>query len=211
MPEAKQTYVAQPPSDCCLTGHLHDGEPRGTVEKVGGLDTYISRPAEGKATGHVLLYFPDVWGFFKNGFLVMDSFADAGFTVFGIDYFEGDYIQKHRRDPNDRNSVLPGFDFTAWANKWAAFAKEHVPIWVEAVKEKYGSASTKYACTGYVIPLPELPRSCLTASRYCFGAPYVCDQLAEGGICSAGAFAHPAFLKDEHFRNLKRVFLLRSI
>jgi hypothetical protein len=39
--------------------------------------------------------------------------------------------------------------------------------------------------------------------RYCFGAPYVCDQLAEGGICTAGAFAHPAFLKESHFANLK--------
>lgn len=40
--------------------------------------------------------------------------------------------------------------------------------------------------------------------RYCFGAPYVCDQLADGGVCTAGAFAHPAFLKETHFRNLKR-------
>jgi len=39
--------------------------------------------------------------------------------------------------------------------------------------------------------------------RYCFGAPYVCDQLAEGGICTAGAFAHPAFLKESHFANIK--------
>lgn len=38
--------------------------------------------------------------------------------------------------------------------------------------------------------------------RYCFGAPYVCDQLA-GDTCLAGAFAHPAFLKDHHFHNLK--------
>ena len=36
-----------------------------------------------------------------------------------------------------------------------------------------------------------------------YGAPYVCDQLSEKGICSAGAFAHPAFLKEHHFENLK--------
>lgn len=42
---------------------------------------------------------------------------------------------------------------------------------------------------------------CLT--RYCYGAPYVCEQLAQGGICTAGAFAHPAFLKEHHFRNIR--------
>jgi dienelactone hydrolase len=38
--------------------------------------------------------------------------------------------------------------------------------------------------------------------RYCFGAPYVCNELA-GDQMTAGAFAHPAFLKEHHFRNLK--------
>lgn len=38
--------------------------------------------------------------------------------------------------------------------------------------------------------------------RYCFGAPYVCDELA-GDTVTAGAFAHPAFLKDHHFQKLK--------
>jgi hypothetical protein len=35
------------------------------------------------------LYFPDVFGFFPNGLLVMDGFADAGYTVLGLDYFRG--------------------------------------------------------------------------------------------------------------------------
>jgi dienelactone hydrolase len=39
-------------------------------------------------------------------------------------------------------------------------------------------------------------------NSYCFGAPYVCRELAEGGNCAAGAFAHPAFLKESHFRSL---------
>jgi hypothetical protein len=34
----------------------------------------------------------------------------------------------------------------------------------------------------------------------------VCDQLSDKGICSAGAFAHPAFLKEHHFENLKSEF-----
>ena len=40
-----------------------------------------------------------------------------------------------------------------------------------------------------------------------YGAPYVCDQLSDKGICSDGAFAHPAFLKEHHFENLKSELL----
>lgn len=47
---------------------------------------------------------------------------------------------------------------------------------------------------------------------YCFGAPYVCNSLAsEGGkepACAVGAFAHPAFLKEHHFRRLSRPLFL---
>jgi hypothetical protein len=38
----------------------------------------------------------------------------------------------------------------------------------------------------------------------------VCDQLSDKGICSAGAFAHPAFLKEHHFENLKSECLVSS-
>lgn len=44
-----------------------------------------------------------------------------------------------------------------------------------------------------------------TLYRYCFGAPFVCDELAKD-TCAAGAFAHPAFLKDEHIRGVKSTF-----
>ncbi|KAL3453041.1 hypothetical protein BJX65DRAFT_292853 [Aspergillus insuetus] len=49
---------------------------------------------------------------------------------------------------------------------------------------------TKFVCVGY-----------------CFGAPYVCDLLAEETVV-AGAFAHPAFLKESHFRDIKRPLFL---
>ncbi|EAU32641.1 conserved hypothetical protein [Aspergillus terreus NIH2624] len=43
--------------------------------------------------------------------------------------------------------------------------------------------------------------------KYCFGAPYVCSELAKGTV-SAGAFAHPAFLKKHHFANIKKPLYL---
>ncbi|KAK5373385.1 hypothetical protein LTS13_005583 [Exophiala xenobiotica] len=180
-------YIAKPSADCCLKGSIHKGEPRGLFETVHGVETYISSP-QGKSNGNILLYFPDVWGFFSNGFLIMDGFADAGYLVLGLDYFRGDPVWKHRKDRNDRSN--PDFDYEAWKKKHIAFADATVPGWVEAVKSRFGKPQRKYACVGY-----------------CFGAPYVCNELA-GKTCAAGAFAHPAFLKEHHFRQLNKPLFL---
>lgn len=84
-----EEYLAKPSGQCCLKGTIHKGESRGTWETIAGVETYISQPPQGKANGHVLLYFPDVWGMFPNGLLIMDAFADAGYQVLGLDYFRG--------------------------------------------------------------------------------------------------------------------------
>lgn len=140
-------YLAKPPGDCCITGHLHEGEPRGTIETVEGIETYVVRPPEGRANGNIVLYFPDVWGFFNNGFLVMDAFAEAGYMTIGLDYFRGDPVWKHRKDRHD-TTTEPDFDYEAWKEKHQAFAAEAVPRWVDAVRAKYGADDTQYACVG---------------------------------------------------------------
>lgn len=85
----KEGFLAKPSGDCCLKGSIHDGEPRGRFEEISGVQTYISVPRGQSNNGNIVLYFPDVWGFFLNGFLIMDGFADAGYTVMGLDYFRG--------------------------------------------------------------------------------------------------------------------------
>ena len=81
--------IAKAPADCCLKGSLHEGKPRGTTTHVADVETYVVKPPAGKDNGNIVLYFPDVWGFFNNGFLIMDGFADAGYTTLGLDYFRG--------------------------------------------------------------------------------------------------------------------------
>ncbi|KAF9886282.1 hypothetical protein FE257_011895 [Aspergillus nanangensis] len=184
----KPTWLAQPSGPCCMKGTLHTGTPRGEYVDIAGVETYISQPPTTTANGHILLYFPDVWGIFTNGLLVMDAFADAGYLVLGLDYFRGDPVWKHRKDRHDLSN--PDFDYEAWKQKHMSFANEAVPRWVEAVKVGYGKVGTRYACVGY-----------------CFGAPYVCDTLAEGAV-DVGAFAHPAFLKERHFTNIQRPLFL---
>ena len=86
---AQDPVIAKPSDTCCTIGTLHEGEPRGRFETIANVETYVTTPPEGKANGHILLYFPDVWGFFNNGFLVMDGFANEGFLTLGLDYFRG--------------------------------------------------------------------------------------------------------------------------
>lgn len=82
-------WMALPSGACCLKGHLHSGKPRGTFEQVKDLETYVARPSPDKDNGNVIIYYPDVFGFFTNGLLIMDEMADAGYTTIGIDYFQG--------------------------------------------------------------------------------------------------------------------------
>ncbi|GJC89294.1 protein AIM2 [Colletotrichum liriopes] len=202
----RQARISCPaPGPCCWTGTLHEGSPRGDVEDILDAPTYIVRPSDVKhsppANGHVVLYFPDVWGLSVNARCIMDGFASAGYTALGMDYFRGDPISKYRNSKND--PLPPGFDHAAWRTKHSTFASETVPKWTAAVKERFGAElkaetgkETRFACVGY-----------------CFGAPYVCNLLAGVGgdgepVVSAGAFAHPTALKEEHFTGLKKPLLL---
>ncbi|TRX90604.1 hypothetical protein FHL15_008577 [Xylaria flabelliformis] len=132
--EQSSKYLAKPSGTCCLQGTLHEGQARGRWETIEGVETYISTPPEGEGNGHILLYFPDVWGMFLNSLLVMDSFADAGYLTLGLDYFRGDPVWKHRKNRHDNSD--PSFDYEAWKRKHIAFADNTVPKWVDAVSSK---------------------------------------------------------------------------
>jgi hypothetical protein len=53
-----------------LKGHLHNGEPKGSFERLADIETYVTKPSADKDNGHIVLYYPDVFGFFTNGLLV---------------------------------------------------------------------------------------------------------------------------------------------
>ncbi|KAI0696879.1 alpha/beta-hydrolase [Cerioporus squamosus] len=76
----------------------------------------------------------------------------------------------------------PGWNVDEWVQPYRMSAARITPPWINAVRERYG---------------------------YCFGAPFVMDLLAKDWV-TAGAFAHPAFLNEDHFRNIKRPLLLSS-
>lgn len=101
-----------------------------------------------------------------------------------------DPVWKHRKDKDDKTTD-PDFDYAAWRDKHASFARATVPKWTKAIAATYGKETTKYCCVGY-----------------CFGAPYVLDSLTADGFITAGAFAHPGALTDEQFHNLAKPLLL---
>ncbi|KAK5170892.1 uncharacterized protein LTR77_004036 [Saxophila tyrrhenica] len=160
---AEPQWLAKPSGACCLKyvsmafdpdallialdrGHLHNGDPKGLFERLADIETYVTKPSAEKDNGHIVFYFPDVFGFFTNGLLVCDTFAEAGYTTIGIDYFSGDPIYMHRDGPKEPKE---GFDFEAWLAKHNKFAVENVNGWISAVKQKYGKSETKYACVGH--------------------------------------------------------------
>jgi len=78
-------------SDCCLTGHIHTGTPRGREETIGGLPTYVTGDVKDKAKTIVFLH--DVWGWkIPNTRLLADEYASNGFYVMVPDLVADDTI-----------------------------------------------------------------------------------------------------------------------
>ncbi|KZS88990.1 alpha/beta-hydrolase [Sistotremastrum niveocremeum HHB9708] len=179
--------LAGPVSDCCAQGMKHVGTPVGQKINIGGMDTYISYPptSSSEKPKKIILAFPDIFGtFYVNTDLVLDHFASHGFLVIAPDYFQGDSVAKH---VEEGVGFKPGFDLATWVTPHIQFAKKATPPWVKAVKEEFSAPGTQWATIGY-----------------CFGAPFVMDLLAEDDAVVAGAFAHPAFLDEDHFRKIKK-------
>ncbi|KAG7439924.1 alpha/beta-hydrolase [Guyanagaster necrorhizus] len=175
--------LAGAPGECCFTAVKHEGTPAGRIDTITGVPTYVSEPKSPKTTPKpkVVLFFADIYGpLYINNELVQDYFSSQGFFVVGVDYFLGDPVYIHTE---------PDFDRPAWIEKSKQQAKELMPPWMAAIREKYGQ-DAQYAAVGY-----------------CFGGPFVLDLAARGDIV-AGAIAHPAFLTEDHFKNINKPLFL---
>ncbi|KAJ6516854.1 Alpha/Beta hydrolase protein [Mycena vitilis] len=176
--------IAHPHCEDCFTGLKHSGDAVGKTVPFADVPTYVSEPPASLSRDEpkkIVLFFSDVFGpFYVNNQLLQDYFASQGFFVLGIDYFLGDPIQVHTEE---------GFDRDAWAVKARAEAEEVTPKWLAAVRKEYGTDS-KYCAVGY-----------------CFGGPFVMNLGGTDDIVAA-AFAHPAFLTEDQFKNLKLPLLM---
>lgn len=78
--------------DCCVSGHIHSGTPKGTVETIGGCKTYVAKASSG-SKAQTVIFITDIFGYeLPNVRLLADEYADNGFYVLIPDLFDGDSI-----------------------------------------------------------------------------------------------------------------------
>jgi len=79
-------------SECCISGHLHDGTPKGAVSVIEGMKCYIATPESGNKE-KAIFFITDFFGYaLPNAQLLADEYAANGFYVYVPDLFDGDTI-----------------------------------------------------------------------------------------------------------------------
>ena len=83
--------AAQIPSKCCQEGSLHSGTPKGRVETIFDLPTYISDPPSDDPPKGIIVMITDVFGYdLPNIRLLADRYAERiGCKVYIPDFFLG--------------------------------------------------------------------------------------------------------------------------
>lgn len=174
--------ASNPPGQCCTVGIKHEGEPSGSIVKVGGKwDGYLATPDPAKAhTGAAILYIPDIFGIWINSQLMADQFAANGYLTLVIDVFNGDPVSKKPED----------MDLFQWLEKGSNGDNPHTAGAVDPIVE----AAIKYL-------KEEKDIKKLGSVGYCFGAKYVARHYKDG--INAGFFAHPSFVDEDELEGFK--------
>ncbi|KAL6710217.1 hypothetical protein ACN47E_009163 [Coniothyrium glycines] len=82
----------QPACSECIKGTIHPGQPKGTIEPLHGLDTYvIGNRSSPRAT---IVIYSDIFGLgLPNNKLIADAYAAGGeYLVYLPDFFRGDPV-----------------------------------------------------------------------------------------------------------------------
>ena len=71
--------ITKPCTSDCWTGVKHEGTPTGTIENIGGAQTYVALPPAGTDATGIILFYADVYGpMYPNNKLLQDYFASQG-------------------------------------------------------------------------------------------------------------------------------------
>ncbi|KAM5533907.1 hypothetical protein V8D89_012447 [Ganoderma adspersum] len=86
----------------CVTGFIHNGTPKGTEVKVGGINAYTVGPEDSK---RVIVFGTDIFGWrLVNARLLADEYASKGFRVVIPDLFSGWQLPQWTINANDQRS-----------------------------------------------------------------------------------------------------------
>jgi dienelactone hydrolase len=154
----------------CVKGVTHEGTPKGTWAKIGGVESYVATPSGEYPKDKVILFLADVFGpQLPNARLLADDFAANGLKTIIPDYLNGDPIPADALNPGSNFSIADWFP-----NHTQEKTRPTLDKVVKALKEE---GVTSFAATGY-----------------CFGGRYTFD-LAFDNIIQVGVVSHPSLLK----------------
>ncbi|KAH9928980.1 alpha/beta-hydrolase, partial [Amylocystis lapponica] len=170
-------------------GVIHEGEPGGKVEQIGGIECYVATPTVDYPKDKVVLLFTDIFGMSlvnnSPSQLLADAFAQNGFKTVVPDQFNGDPV-------SDANMNSATFDLAGWILKHNEDTWR--PIVDAVVSALKANGVTRFGTTGY-----------------CFGALPV-FYLAYSNTSHASVVAHPSHLQApgdfEKYRDVSKVPLL---
>jgi dienelactone hydrolase len=115
----------------CVTGFLHDGTPKGTVETIANLQTYVSKPTSSKQNPGIIVIIPDIFGWtFNNNRLLADEYAEkAGRIVYLPDFMFGTSLSAMLKMAGDvpQSSVMDVLD-PIDDSKPSIFQKMYAPM-----------------------------------------------------------------------------------
>ena len=183
-------------SSCCLSGSVHEGTPKGRVDTIGGLATYIAEP-QGGSTAKSIIFLVDIFGWeFKNVRLLADNYAKAGFYCYIPDVHQGDslplsFLQNVEPPLKDRENA--GLVDKA---KDAAIVPTTLGPWL--VKHREGVSAP--LIDGFVNTVGQIPGTQkVGAIGFCWGGRYAILQAhgkkegSVGGVDAAYA-CHPSLV-----------------
>ncbi|KUI62047.1 Protein AIM2 [Cytospora mali] len=172
--------ASNPPGKCCTVGVKHEGEPAGSIIKVGKYDAYVAEPkGANKHDGVALLYIPDIFGIWQNSKLMADQFAANGYYTIIVDIFNGDPIPM---------PMPESLDLMQWLSQGSDGKNPHTKDDVDPIVQ----LSLKW--------LKEQGFKKIGAMGYCFGAKYVARNYKNG--IDVGYMAHPSFVDEDELASI---------
>ncbi|OAA46578.1 Dienelactone hydrolase [Beauveria brongniartii RCEF 3172] len=180
----------------CFRGNIHEGQPKGEVGNVHGLDTYISRPPKGTQSRGIVVIIPDAFGWkFGNNRLLADNYAEKGnFTVYLPDFMNGHAAPLRMFDHGRAFSTSPSILSKIYHVFWAVL--DIIPFFYYCNPGK-----TFPVVKGFFEQLrkDEGATQPIGAAGFCWGGKHVVllshgHEIDGKPLLDAGFTAHPSIL-----------------
>ncbi|GAA5889277.1 hypothetical protein JCM6882_000693 [Rhodosporidiobolus microsporus] len=194
----------------CFEGFKLDGQPKGTMERLGGLEYYFS-PGNGTDKSKGILVGPDLFGLaINNPKILADWFADkTGLDCFVPDYFEGDRL--------DVSTMKPQLDLLdqqmnnkPWYSRWYTLASvlygfvfKVGPTYLRKHSIPHTTALSDKFCRDLKA---EKGYKRLGWTGYCFGAALAVLLSKEDGPIDVAVGAHPGRIPAADMEAIRKPF-----